>query len=266
MYRINKYVKPETVEECADIFFSSKRNRFLGGTMFLRMASQVIPTGIDLSGCGLDYIKKDNEGDIHIGAMISLRELEINPYISQYCNGMISKAAGEIIGVQFRNLATVGASVFSKYGFSDIITSLLACKADVCLYKQGRLSLEEFLLQPLSRDLLTEIILPSNGKKGVFLSLRNSKGDYAILNVGLAQIDSQYRIAVGARPSRAALADHAMELLKRPPEEWEIEKVAITAASELTFGSNMRATGSYRSNMCQVLIEEGLVQIQEGGV
>lgn len=36
-----------------------------------------------------------------------------------------------IVGVQFRNLATVGGSLWGRFGFSDVLTLLLALDAQV---------------------------------------------------------------------------------------------------------------------------------------
>ena len=44
-----------------------------------------------------------------------------------------------IVGVPFRNCATVGGSVFSRFGFSDLTCALLALDASVVLYRGGEL-------------------------------------------------------------------------------------------------------------------------------
>lgn len=260
MYRVNKYERPETVEACAELLRSSPRSMLIAGNMFLRMSNINIPLAIDLSACGLDYVRKEEDGTIRIGAMCTLRELEVNPLLRGYCAGLISQAAGEIIGVQFRNLATAGASVFSKYGFSDVITPLLAVDARINLFEQGEISLEEFLKQPLRRDLLTEIILPSCEGTGKFMSFRNSAGDFSILNVAVSSVGGRVRIAVGARPARAALAYEAMKLADAGARQ---EEVAAAAAAELSFGTNMRGSAEYRRALCSVLVERALTAIGE---
>jgi 16S rRNA (guanine527-N7)-methyltransferase len=45
-------------------------------------------------------------------------------------------------------LVKVGGSVYAKYGFSDLITALLALDNEVQLYKGGRMSFAEFLARP----------------------------------------------------------------------------------------------------------------------
>lgn len=261
MYQVKQYYRPASPEEAAKLLQDNKKSRLIAGNMFLRMTSATIPAAIDLSACGLDYIRQGTGGELRLGAMCTLRRLEVDPLVRAHCGGMLSKAAGEIIGVQFRNLATLGASVFSKYGFSDVITPLLACGARVRLYFQGELSLEEFLSQPRRRDLLVEVILPAGRMTGSFSSFRNSKGDFSILNVAAARSEAGWRIAVGARPLCAALAVNAMEALNGsaagPPEAGAI------AAGELSFGSDMRAGAAYRRRLCRVMVERALVEISE---
>lgn len=260
MYRVKEYVCPQTVEECAQLLQENKRSRLIGGNLFLRMTSIEIPLAIDLSGCGLDYIVQDESGQIRLGAMCSLRALETSSILQDYADGIISRSAGEIIGVQFRNLATVGASVASKYGFSDVITPLLACGARVRLHEQGELSLEAFLRAPRRRDVLTEIILPKAGGAGAFCNFRASTGDFSILNVAALRRENTWRLAVGARPHCAALAYKAMEQLDGGAEA---DLAARTAAEELSFAGNMRASAEYRQALCQTLCARVLREVEK---
>ncbi|MFR4764682.1 MAG: FAD binding domain-containing protein, partial [Paraclostridium sordellii] len=154
MFTLTDIVQPTTLEEAYSILVKRKNNQILGGTAFLRMGKKRIGTGIELSNLGLDYIKEDDEF-IEIGAMTTLRSLEISPIINKYFNGIIKNAVRDIIGVQFRNVVTVGASVFSKYGFSDVIVALLSLDTYVELYNGGIIPLDEFLNKKIERDILT---------------------------------------------------------------------------------------------------------------
>ena len=59
-----------------------------------------------------------------------------HPMVSfvRYTNGAVKEALRHIIGVQLRNTATVGGSVWGRFGFSDVITLLLAMDTLVVLY------------------------------------------------------------------------------------------------------------------------------------
>ena len=50
-------------------------------------------------------------------------------------NGAFKEALRHIVGVQFRNTATVGGSVFPRYGFSDVLTVFASVDTYVELYK-----------------------------------------------------------------------------------------------------------------------------------
>ncbi|WP_099191248.1 FAD binding domain-containing protein [Tepidibacter mesophilus] len=261
MISIQNYVFPETLEEAYDILKSKRNNTVLGGCAFLRMGSKNIGTAIDLSKINLNYIKECDE-TIDIGAMATFREIETSPILTKYFNGVLSESVKNIVGVQLRNSVTIGGTVYSKYGFSDLITALLSLDADVVLYKQGRISLEEFLQKDFEKDILTKIIIPKTNKKAVFKSIRNSNSDYAILNVAISKENTDFKIVVGARPQRAKIAKEASIYLgKSKLTSEDIEQTSSIAAKELNFGSNMRGSKEYREVICKVLVKRALMEV-----
>mgnify|MGYP002237866324 CR=1 FL=1 len=122
----------------------------------MRMGDNRINTAIDMSGLGLDKLEETDE-EFKIGCMTSLRQLENHKGFNEYTNGCAKEALRHIVGVQFRNCATVGGSIFPKLGFSDVLTAFLACDTQVILYKKGEVSLREFIYMPLDNDILTHI-------------------------------------------------------------------------------------------------------------
>lgn len=258
MFTIRDIAQPESLEEAYHILTKRRNNVVLGGCSFLRMGRQPIGTAIDLSRLGLQYIREEN-GFIEIGAMTTLRDLEISPVIERCCSGALSRAARNIIGVQFRNVATLGATVFSKYGFSDILTALMVMETSVELCKGGRMPLAEFLAKPFQRDILTKIIIKKDDRIAAYHSLRNSASDYPVLNAAVAKLDGAWRIAVGARPNVAAIAGRASEALAGTGAT--VEEAARLAAEELSFGTNMRGSKEYRRDMCQVLVKRAIAEV-----
>ena len=144
MFTLMELVQPSSLEEAYEILMKRKNNIVIGGSAFLRMGEKRIGTGIDLSNLNLNLIE-ETEDYIEIGAMTTLRDLEVSPILNNYFDKVIPNSVKDIIGVQFRNVATVGGSVFSRYGFSDLIVALLSLDTEVELYKGGKMSLEEFL-------------------------------------------------------------------------------------------------------------------------
>lgn len=252
MMTIKEYIAPDSIEEAYKILTSKRNNLILGGCGFIKMGSKNINTAIDLCNLSLDYIKeRDNE--ILIGADTTLRQLETNDIIKNYCGGAISEGVSHIVGVQFRNMARVGASVFSRYGFSDLLPPLLVLDAKVRLYKGGIIDLKDFLEKKYEKDILIEVILPKEDGIAVFDCLRRTSGDFPIINGAMFKgKGGEYRIAIGARPQRAKLVTKAAKELENGAN---IEKVQNRVLEEISFGTNIRGSKEYREDMAKVLIK-----------
>ena len=109
MISIQKYVRAQSLEEAWQLN-QSRRNRILGGMLWLRLGKGSVGTAIDLCDLGLDTIEESADA-FSIGAMVTLRQLETHEGLSTYTHGALRNAVKDIVGVQFRNLATVGGSV-----------------------------------------------------------------------------------------------------------------------------------------------------------
>ena len=124
MLTIQNYVQAESLEQAWQLN-QKKSTRILGGMLWLKMAKNTVGTAVDLCRLGLDAIEED-ETQFSLGAMVTLRQLEQHPGLNAYTGGAAEKAVRDIVGVQFRNMATVGGSVWGRFGFSDVLTLLLA--------------------------------------------------------------------------------------------------------------------------------------------
>ena len=261
MFSLNDLVQPEELETAYQILTDKRNNTILGGCAFLKMGSKRIGTAVDLSNLKLSYIN-ETDGYIEIGSMTSLRELETHPLLKESFNGVLPKSVRNIIGVQFRNCVTVGASVYAKYGFSDLITALLVLDTEVELFKGGRMPLVDFLKRPKGKDILVRLWVKLNNCKATYLNLRNSASDYSVLNAAVSKLDDQWTIVVGARPRRAAIATNASAVLaKGTQSSAEIEDAAQKTAEELSFGTNMRGTAVYRKALCKVLVKRAIMEV-----
>lgn len=251
--RFKKYFSPSTIEEAYIELLKSRKNRVLGGSSYLRISDIELETVIDLSKLGLDKIE-DNGNEIEIGAMVSFRELEINPLIKNYNNGILSKSVSGILGVQFRNNVTVGGTVASKYGFSDLITPLLASKAKVVMFNQGELTLEEYLSNSkVERDILISVRIPKTNSRGVFKNIRKSATDYSIINIAVVKdhLNLEYQVAIGSRPKRATL------LIGK-----NLEELKNRIDKEIEFQSNTRGSQEYRREVAKKLLEIGIEEVE----
>lgn len=263
MITIAKYVKPNTLEEAFDLL-QTKNSQIIGGGAFIKMGSKRISTAIDLSNILLEAIC-EYEDHCSLGAMTTFYDVESNKFLKEIYGSFLADSVKDLIGIQLRNMATYGGTVFSRYGFSDPNTALLALGAKVKFHKNGSMPINDFFENGLAqkeKDILTHILLPKDVDKLSFKAFRNSKGDYAILNCAVARKDGKFNIAIGARPNRSKLAINAMDYLNSNPLNKEtIENVAIIASEELVFGSNSRASAEYRQEICKVLVKRALTEV-----
>ncbi|MDU2197538.1 MAG: FAD binding domain-containing protein [Peptostreptococcaceae bacterium] len=262
MFTVMDIVQPATVEEAYSILTKRKNNQVIGGSAWLRMGSKRIGTAVELSQLDLDYIKEEEEY-IEIGAMTTFRSLETSEVIENNFGRIIKDSVKDIIGVQFRNVVTVGGTIYSKFGFSDLIVALLALDTEVELINSGRIKLYDFLNKEYEKDLLTKIYIKKNDVKATYKSLRNAQSDYALLNVSVSKNDNKVKIYVGARPQIATLAVKASEFLSNNElSDENIEKASQIVSEELAFGTNMRASKEYRTLMSKVLVKRALMEVK----
>lgn len=261
MFTFSKYLLASSLEEAYDMLIKNRNNAILGGTAYIKMGNRNLSTAIDLSALDLNFIREEG-GNIEIGAMTTFRDIETSNILKCKFNGIISRSVEDIVGVQLRNVVTAGATVFSKYGFSDFIPALLALDASVVLFNAGEMPLDKFLESEIKQDILVKILIKNSSGMGSFQTIRKTKSDYAILNVVAADTDKGLRIAVGARPGRAVLAIKAMEKIKTEGLTSEnIQAVCELASEELSFGDNMRASGKYRKAVCKVMLKRALTEV-----
>lgn len=261
MFTIQEYVQPETVEEAYRLLMAKRNNVILGGTAFLKMSNKKIGTGIDLTKLSLDYIK-ETETQIEIGAMTTFRSLETSQCLKKNFNRLIPKSVEGILGVQFRNVVTIGGTVYSRYGFSDLITGLLALDVTVTLHGAGTIPLDEFLKKGSHKDILTRVNIEKNKRIASYQMLRNSAGDYPILNTAVSRLNNEWKIVIGARPRRAEVAMEASKFLSNHPiSDGTIEEAAKLAVKELAFGSNMRGSKTYREAIAVPLVKRSIREV-----
>ena len=240
MMTIREYKQAESLEEAWQLN-QKKANRVLGGMIWLKMENINVGTAIDLSGLGLDTIE-ETEGSFSIGAMVTLRQLEEHAGLAAYTHGAVKEALRHIVGVQLRNLATVGGSIYSRFGFSDVLT-------------------QEYAERPYDRDILVRLIVKKEEAEFFYQSVRNSQTDIPVLTCAAARLENgSYRIAIGARPLKAVLFElpakagvSAQELAQNFADE--VKQKIVT-------GSNMRGNAEYRRHLAGVLTKRAVLELE----
>ena len=248
MITIQNYVRAQSLEEAWQLN-QNKRNRIIAGMLWLRLGKGSVNTAIDLCDLGLDTIE-ETEDHFSIGAMATLRDIEMHEGLNAYANGAVADAVKDIVGVQFRNMATVGGSIWGRFGFSDVLTVFLAMDCCVELYKGGIIPLEQFAKMKKDKDILVRLIVKKTPCKIIYSSVRNQRTDFPVLACAVSCMNGQYRASIGARPARAMLICNE----KR-------EGFAAFVAENAPTEGNMRGSAAYRTHLIRVLVERSMNQL-----
>ena len=203
------------------------------------MQDRTIQTAIDLCELGLDRID-ENADAFFIGAMVSLREIELHEGLYAYTQGAVRDALKDIVGVQFRNLATVGGSIWGRFGFSDVLTMFLAMDTYVELFQGGIIPLQEFA---------------EKKTPGVYAyaSVRNQRTDFPVLACAAAKVSGTYRISVGARPGRAICITDEEGFLTDGITEERAKQFAKWVETKIPTAGNHRGSAAYRTRLTGAL-------------
>ncbi len=259
MITFQKYVKASSLEEAYSLN-QTRTNRVIGGMMWLRTGRGSYNTIIDLSDLGLDKIE-ENDTCFKIGAMVTLRQLEKHKALNDYSQNAVSHALSDIVGVQFRNMATVGGSIWGRFGFSDVLTVFLAMDSHVELYKGGIIPLKDFVSMKYDNDILVSLIV--NKKPGAFVydAMRIQRTDFPVLTVAVSKIDSSYRTVIGARPGRAVLIEDDTHILDSGITSETAENFTAYVSSRVPTSGNNRGSAAYRKHLIHVLTKRSLEQL-----
>ena len=249
MYKAQAYRFPDTVAEAMRVLLKYRPNAIIGGGCWMKQNRKQYRTLVDLSLLGLDQIE-EKDGYFEIGAMVTLRDLETSPLLESWLGKVWKDMLVPIVGTQFRNCATVGGTVFSRFGFSDVLTLLMVLDTTVVLGDGRELSLEEFCNGPREKMLITHIRIKKTATKAAYRAFRRTATDLPTLTMAVSCTDGAWKVAVGARPMMAKLCPAAAEALAAG--DMTAAKEAVCA---MNFGTNMRGTAEYRKHLAGVLLQ-----------
>ena len=235
MLAFMKVLQPKTVEEAYELATKNKTAPMLAGGCWLRLGRRTWPSVIDMASLDLRYVREE-EKEFVIGAMATQGDVERFEPLQQFCGGAVVKGVKEILGVQFRNTATMGGSVASRFGFSDIIPALLAVHADIVTFKGGRMSMQDYMTYR-DRDIL-----------------RISRGDFPLLTGALRRDENGVELYIGTRPGVPQLAAKASALLSEKGLS-AAKEAGQLASEELVYQSNSHASKEYRIEMVKAMVQ-----------
>ena len=242
MITIQNYVQAESLEQAWQL--NQKRSaRVLGGMLWLKMGKNTVGTAIDPVQAGVGYHRRTRRCICHrrYGHAAAAGTA---PRPDACTRGAVAKALQPIVGVQFRNLATAGGSIWGRFGFSDVLTLFLALDAKVELYKGGVMPLELFAALPYDRDILVRLIVPKTSCILAYEAMRIQRTDLPVLTCAVAQTGGETRAVIGARPGKAVVVRDANGLLHNGVTPESAAAFADYVAGQVPMGSNNRGSAA----------------------
>ena len=259
MLKIKNYVKVNSLEEAYELN-QKKTAKILGGMVWMKMGNRNLATAIDLSGLRLDQIT-ENDQEFVIGCMTSLRDLETNEALNTYTGGAMRESLRHIVGVQFRNCATVGGSIYGRFGFSDVLTMFLGMDSYVELYKGGIVSMADFVSMKMDNDILIRVIVKKRACQIAYMAVRNQSTDFPVLTCCVSKLEGKYRAVIGARPKKAKLVSDENGIMANGVTKEVAAAFASYVAEQVPTDSNLRGSSTYRTHLIHVLTERCVAQL-----
>lgn len=263
--KVNEYYRASSLEDAYQKLLESPKNSILGGGLWMKKMGQSYDALIDLSLLNLKEIKESKD-EVVVGSMVTQRDFENSPVVQKLFSGAIAFSVREVMGVNFRNLATIGGSIMGRYPFSDVITGLLPYDVSLEFYPSQKMSLEEYLsYKGKLNAILVAIHIKKGEGKGFYKKAKTTALDFPIVNFAISKVNGKYRIAVGARPMVASLAVKAMEFInsKSKPGKEDFAKAGEIASEEFSFLDNKDASKDYRVELARVYVRRGLEEVSK---
>ena len=107
--KAKSFQRVSSLEEAYKLVKESPRNKIVAGGLWLKKGGADVDTLIDLSLLGLNKIE-DKKDYVEVGAMVTQREFEQSKLVPE----MAREAVKAIMGPGFRNVATIGGSVYGE--------------------------------------------------------------------------------------------------------------------------------------------------------
>ncbi len=275
------YLRPASVEEAlAALAAHGDDAKILGGGQSLvpllnfRVARPEVL--IDINGLGgeLDYIRREADGTLAVGALTRHRTLELSPLLAPR-HALLAEAVPWIGDAAIRNRGTVGGSLVHNDPAGELGTVLLALEGEVVLRGPGGERRERaadflagsYLTSIEEGEMLVEARFPPapEGAGEAFMEIARRRGDFALvgaaacLRIGPDGAVEEARLALsgaGEAPRRMAAAE--AQLTGRRWDGEAARAAAEAAAEEAEPIPDLHGGEAYRRNLVRVFARRAL--------
>jgi len=245
--------------------------------MKLRFATPA--TVIDINGIpGLSYIKEEN-GIVHIGALVREAELEHSELLDKMFP-LFKDVTKLIADPQVRNMGTLGGNLAHGDAANDHPAVLLALRASVIITGadgEREVPIDEFffgfyMTAIQQGEILTEIRLPvpAKGTGSAYHKLERKVGDYATAGVAVQITLDESGVVTAAGigltnvnpvPLRAERSEQA--LIGKPLSDETIALAAQYASEDCSPSSDLRGSEEYKRHVTGVLVKRMILKAAE---
>lgn len=281
-----KFLEPASLPEAVSLLsqYTDDGKILAGGTSLVLMLQQrlIAPAALISLGRIADhgYIRRSN-GDLHIGALAKLRDLQDSQVVQEFCPAL-AYAFSVVGNVRVRNQATIGGNLSAADYAADPPAMLLALDARVRVLGPGgerEIPLSDFFrgfyttaLEP--DEILAEVIIPAMppAARAAYLKYTSisAEGRPCLAVGAVADLDADgscagLRVAVGAAvetPQRLVSAE-GMALGNALTDEL-IAEIADEYARMLDPLTDVRGSAWYRREMIRVFVRRALQEVRDG--
>ena len=223
---------------------------------------------------GLDYIRFDADGSLHIGALVRHEHLEKSAEIAKR-QPTISAAAPLVADPIVRTRGTFVGSVCHADPQGDWAATMIALNGSIIVQgPKGKrtIAMKDFVLGPYAtsmnyNELAIEAVIPApkGVARGGYLKLERRVGDFATASVAVA-LDMDGDTVIGAGFALAGVGgktidanEAASALIGQKLTEATIAKAAAIVAAKAEPRTDHRGSAEYKRHIVEIFVKRILV-------
>jgi len=278
------FVVPASVEEALDLLHQhgSDAKPMAGGTSLVLLMNQRLAEPACLVSLQRLWTLAEvsgNEGGLHIGPLITHREIETSDVIRRHAP-LLCDTVRQVATVRIRNQATIGGNLAQADPALDPPASLIALDATVRLVSergQRTVPLDEFfvgyyetVLEP--DELIDDVFIPFQPPRtaGVYIKyLPRTADDYGTVGVAarltleddLEHVSDARIVLTSVGPTAVCARDAEEALRGQFADRSTFEDAASLATRDLSPVSDSRGSAAYKRDMSAIFVRRALERV-----
>jgi carbon-monoxide dehydrogenase medium subunit len=275
-----KYESPKTIAEAISLLDAGKGEaKILAGGQslvpMLKLRFAFPEQIVDINNIpGLDYIRFDEDGSLHIGALVRHEHLEKSDEIAKR-QPTIAAAAPLVADPIVRTRGTFVGSVCHADPQGDWAATMIALNGHLVVQgPKGKrtIAMKDFVLGPYAtalnyNEIAIEAVIPApkGVARGGYLKLERRVGDFATASVAVA-LDMSGETVLGAGFALAGVGgktidanDAASALIGQKLTDATIAKAAALVAAKAEPRTDHRGSAEYKRHIIETFVKRILV-------